>query len=391
MQGHLRQRGKAGIYYAVFDDGRDETGKRRQRWVNLQTTSKRAAERELAKLIAKQTEGMLPPPNSQTLAKYLRVWLDTRRTAGRAESTVFRYERLIERRIIPTLGHIKLADLRPTHLEQHYARELASPRLDGKPGTLAPRTVHFQHQILHAALKQAVLQGLIPRNPADAVTPPQPARGEQTPLTPDQAAVLLQAVSSHRLAPLYYLAITTGMRAGELLGLRWSDVDLDAAMLTVRVQRQYLPGKGIREKVTKEHRGDRPIELTPEEVDALRKHAAAQAAERLRIGPMWQDHGLVFPSEIGTPMQARNLSRHFKSLLKHAGLPDIRFHDLRHTAGTLLMREDSRVVIAQRRLGHKDPATTSRLYGHALPGDQRDAAGKVADVLRRASAVRKAK
>ena len=149
--------------------------------------------------------------------------------------------------------------------------------------------------------------------------------------------------------------------------------------------------QGMREKVTKEHRGDRPIGLTPEEVDTLRKHTAAQAAERLRIGPMWQDHGLVFPSEIGTPMQARNLSRHFKALLKHAGLPDIRFHDLRHTAGTLLMREDSRVVIAQRRLGHKDPATTSRLYGHALPGDQRDAAGKVADVLRRASAARKAK
>jgi integrase len=391
VKGHLVDRGTAGTprWYAVLEDHDPSTGRRKRRWVNLKTALKREAQDALAKLLTQKQEGMLPSPGKVTVAAVLRGFLDSRRTAGKAPSTLYRYGKLVELHIIPALGHIRLTDVRPAHLQEHYARELVAPRGDGKPGTLAPRTVQFQHQILHAALKQAVLQGLIHRNPADAVTPPRPLRKEQSVLSPEQAAVLLESLAGHRLYGLFFLALSTGMRLGELSGLRWSDVDLDAARFSVRVQRQYLPGEGIQERETKEHRGERPIEMTHGEVEVLRRHQALQAEERLRLGPIWQEHGLVFPSEAGTPLYPRNVQRFLKAQLQKVGLPPVRFHDLRHTAGTLIMREDGRVVVAQHRLGHAKASTTMDMYGHALPGDQREAAEKVLAAIQRARPTRK--
>jgi integrase len=175
------------------------------------------------------------------------------------------------------------------------------------------------------------------------------------------------------------------MRQAELLGLRREDVDLEAARL-VRVQRQYLPRTGMVERRTKAYRQDRPVELTDTEVTVLREHRRRQAEERLAAGELWRDHGLVFPSEVGTPLHPRNLLRWFQGLLARAGLPRVRFHDLRHTAATLLLRSDGRVLVAQQRLGHRDPATTTRFYGHVLPGDQRAAAERALDALRAAGA-----
>ncbi len=150
-------------------------------------------------------------------------------------------------------------------------------------------------------------------------------------------------------------------------------MDIDRGRLTVRVQRQYVAGQGILQRRTKAHRTDRPIELTDAEIALLRTQRVHLAEERLLAGDQWQDHGLVFPSGVGTPLNARNVLRWFKRTLDTAGLPAIRFHDLRHTAATLLLQADGRIIIAQQRLGHQDAATTTRSYGHALPGDQRAA------------------
>ncbi len=172
------------------------------------------------------------------------------------------------------------------------------------------------------------------------------------------------------------------MHEGELIGLRWTDVNIDQARLTVRVQRQYILREGIQERRTKGYRTDGPIELTDTEVGILRTQHALGAAERLVVADQWRDHGLVFPSEVGTPLNARNVLRWFKRTLETAGLPDIRFHDLRHTAATLLLRAGGRIIIAQQRLGHQSPTTTTRFYGHALPGDQRAAAERAqADIF----------
>ncbi len=375
MQGHLRQRGKAGTYYAVFDDGRDETGKRRQRWVNLQTTSKREADKTLAKLLTQKAEGTLPPPGRITVAEVLTSYIDSRVTAGRAPRTVGPYRDLATQRIIPAIGSRKAADLRPADLERFYAEQLSAPRLDKQQKDhLSPATVAKMHAIIRAAFRHAVKQGTLTRNPAEVVTPPSAEHPEQQILTPEQVRTLLDVAHDHRLYRLLCLALSTGMREGELMGLRWGDVDLERALLTVRVQRQYIPTEGIRERRTKGYRTDRPIELTEAEVGMLRTQRARVAEERLLAADQWQDHGLVFPSSVGTPLNARNVLRWFKRTLDAAGLPAIRFHDLRHTAATLLLQADGRIIVTQQRLGHQDSATTTRFYGHALPGDQRAAA-----------------
>lgn len=391
MRGHLATQHGGTNWYAVIDE-RDADGKRKRRWINHRTTSKRAAEQALAKILTQQTEGTLPRASRNTVADLLAQYIDSRHTAGRAPATLLNYEHLAGR-ISKRIGHIRLADLQPRDLERLYAAELASEdkRLaeTERAKRISATTVRHEHDLLRAALRHALRQGLVARNVAEAVTPPRRETKEQSVLSPEQAAALLETLAGHRLYALVCLALTAGMRRGELIGLRWLDVNLDEGRLEIRVQRQYRPHEGITERETKEHRGARPIKLTDEEVSVLRAHRARQAEERLATGDLWRDHGPVFPSETGTPLSPRNVQRFLDSALKRAGLPDIRFHDLRHTAGTLLMREDGRVVVAQRRLGHARASTTLDLYGHALPGDQRVAAGRVQEALRKAAASQK--
>jgi integrase len=383
VRGHLRQRGKSGVWYAVLGERDPITGRRRRRWLNLKTTGKRRAEIELAKILTQHSEGGLPPPGRVTVGDLVLSYIESRGVAGRAPRTIQLYELLARKRLLPAIGHLRAADLRPADVEHFYATQLPAGRLDGREGPLSPTTVHRMHALLHAALRRAVRQGLCLRNAADAVTPPQATAGEQRVLQPAEVRALLDRARNHRLFGLLFLALSTGMRQGELIGLRWSDVDLEAGLLTVRVQRQYVTGAGIQERPTKGYRGDRPVELTADELLVLTGRRAAEAQERRRAEGVWEDHGLVFPSEVGTPLNPRNVVRWYKHLLQAAGLPPVRFHDLRHTAATLLLRADGRVLTAQRRLDHRDPGTTTRLYGHVLPGDQRAAAERVVrDVLR---------
>ena len=382
MKGHLRQRGER--WYAVIDVGRTPSGRRHQRWINLGTNSKRAAERALAKVLTQSAEGTLAEPNRATVTELLGQYIESRRVAGRAPATLLNYSHLAGR-IKKRIGHIRLSDLKPGHLEALYAAELADwdARFEAGKKHLSPRTVRHEHDLLRTALKYAVRQGLVVRNPADMVTPPRAPQLEQRVLTPGQVAQLLDTLRPHRLYALIYLAVSTGMRRGELIGLRWGDVDLEARRLEVRVQRQYRPGEGVQERETKEHRGVRAIELTEAEVAVLREHRKRQDLERRDLREAWEDPRLVFASELGTPLNPRNVQRFLDLALKKAGLPDVRFHDLRHTAGTLLMRHDGRVVAAQHRLGHARPSTTLNLYGHALPGDQRQATEHMLEAIER--------
>jgi len=208
-------------------------------------------------------------------------------------------------------------------------------------------------------------------------------------LAPDQAAAFLDVLRNHRLYALFFIAISTGMREGELIGVRWRDLDREGKRLMVRVQRQYFTGKGMVERPTKEHRGTKVIELTDNEITVLQEHRQRIDAERTALSErfgvdVWQDFNLVFPSEVGTPLSPSNLRRLHKATLAKAGLEGVKVHGLRHTAATLMLSADGRVLVASRRLGHADPATTARMYGHVLPGDQREAAEKAMEsVLRR--------
>jgi len=281
------------------------------------------------------------------------------------------YERVIRCHIKPELGRHKLKTLVPDHVEVLYQRKLDAG--------LTPGTVRLVHSILSRALDQAVKWGTVPRNVCKATTPPRAHSEGIKPLDTEQARRLLEEATGERLEALYVIAVTAGLRIGELLGLRWQGVDLESAMLRVR-RTKSTAKTGPRLTARKNGKG-RSIRLTRRAVDALSAHKAAQNAERLKAGSLWEDHGLVFATHGGRPFDSRNVVRtSFKPLLKKAGLPNIRFHDLRHTCATLLLSRGHHPKLVQDLLGHASVALTLDRYSHVLPGmgDQTAAAMEAA-------------
>jgi integrase len=221
------------------------------------------------------------------------------------------------------------------------------------------------------------MDGLIPRNAAAPVKPPRPRREEIRPLDREQVRTLFETARGDRHEAMYIVAVTAGLRRGELQGLRWQDVDLEAG--TIQVRRTLSePKGGYIFEAPKSGKG-RSIRCSQRATEALRSHRTRQNEERLSVGPLWQDHGLVFPSGVGTPLLGGNLNRAFKDLLKRAGLPQsFRFHDLRHTCATLLLRQGVNPKFVQELLGHADISLTLNVYSHVLP-DMGDAAAGAMD------------
>jgi integrase len=238
----------------------------------------------------------------------------------------------------------------------------------------AAASIKQLHAILHKMLKQALRWSVVPRNVADLVTPPRIPKREMHVLSADEARCLLKAARDEPLEALYLLALTTGMRQGELVALCWKDVDLASG--SVRVQRTMHVIDGARQfSEPKSASSRRRIELTQTAIAALSRHRARQAEARLFAGSAWQDNDLVFTNAVGEPIDATNLLRHrFYPLLAKAGLPKIRFHDLRHTAATLLMSEGIHAKIVSEMLGHSTIAITLDLYSHVTPTMQKEAA-----------------
>jgi len=239
------------------------------------------------------------------------------------------------------------------------------------------------HAVLHRALEQAAQWGLTPRNVAKLVTPPRPARREMATLSPEQARASLEAAEGDRLEALYVLALSTGMRQGELLALRWRDVDLEGGTLQVRATLQRTRD-GFQFAEPKTARSRRQVALTKPAVEALRRHRSRQLEERLQMGAAWEDNDLVFANEVGRPIEAGNLIRRsFHPLLDRAGLQHIRFHDLRHTAATLALGKGVHPKIVAEMLGHSQIAVTLDLYSHVTPTMQRQAAEALEAALSR--------
>ena len=320
--------------------------------------------RKLNAALTGRDDGLPVIVERQSVTKYLASWLEAVRPSLR-ERTWVRYEEFVRLHIVPTLGKTPLTKLTPQHLQRLYAERLASG--------LSPTTVHHLHAVLHKALDQALRWNLVARNVSDLVDPPRITRHEMTTLSPESARTLLDAVSGQRLEALYVLALTTGMREGELLGLKWANVDFDGGALEVRGSLQRLKaGLVVAEPKTSHSR--RRVGLTQAALSALRRHRARQAAERLRLGAAWENDELVFADEGGAPIDAtRFLRNSFAPLLKAAGLAPMRFHDLRHTAATLLLGRGVHPKIVSEMLGHSQIAITLDLYSHVTPTMQREA------------------
>ena len=323
---------------------------------------------KLAKAISDRADGLVFDAGSTTTGEYLTRWLSDS-VHGTVQGSTYRsYGRVVDGHLVPGVGRVKLAKLRPDHIRRLYRSMLDA----GK----ATRTVQYAHTLLKRALAQAVMDGLIPRNAAEAVRPPKLKRDEIQPLNADQVRALLNA-SDERSCALYTVAVRTGMRPGEILALRWSDVDLEAG--TVQINRALSEGEFSTPKTP---RSRRRISLSPATVAALKAHRKRQLEERMAKAGLWEDHGLVFPSSVGTPKSQRNLNREFKNAAKRAGLPDhFKLYDLRHTCATLLLARNVHPKYVQELLGHASIALTLDTYSHVIPGMDGGTGGAIDEAL----------
>ncbi|MDI6871906.1 MAG: site-specific integrase [Bacillota bacterium] len=382
MKGHIRRRGDDSWAVVIYL-GKDAAGKDRYRWYSVKGTKKQA-EAKLAELLSSMNQGGYVEPSRLTVAEYLKKWLAEAVEPSVKPKTHQWYKMIVDRHLAPALGRIPLSKLKPLDLQGYFTKALTSGRyVDGEPGkgALSPASVRGQYRVIHRALEQAVKWGLVARNVADAVDPPRVPRREMKTLHRDQVLALLEKSKPTGHYALYLAAVTTGMRQGELLALRWSDVDLDAR--TASVQRT-LKKAGLNPEfdAPKTSKGIRSVALPAELAEALRRQKAEQAEQRLKAGDRWQDFGLLFTTRLGRPISPRNLDREFKELLEAAGLPkEIRFHDLRHTHATLLLGQGVHLKVVSERLGHSSVSITGDIYSHVLPTMQQQAAALLDEAL----------
>ena len=303
---------------------------------------------------------------------FLERWLSDDAAVHVAPSTLARYRQIVGR-LTSLLGALRLQELRPAHVQDAYARLLDD--------SLAPRTVLHHHRVLHKALQQAVRWQVLARNPTDVVTPPRPEHAEMRALRPEEVRVLLAACEDLDVRDVIHTAVTTGLRLGELLGLRWQDLDLDAGTATIARAAQYLPETGVTLRQPKTARGRRTIALSDETLRIFRAHRSRQVEHRFALGPAYQDQDLVFPAGDGAIQPPYRVSQAFRQLVGSTDLGHVRFHDLRHTAATLMLRAGVPTKIVSTRLGHATASLTLDTYSHVTVDMQREAASAIDDVL----------
>ncbi len=371
-----RGRGEGGVYQradgqwcASLATGYDETGRRRRRVVYGST--KAAALEKLANLHTDSVLGCLVAPQRVTLKEFLERWLAEVAKPAVRPRTYQIYDWVIRKHIIHRIGGTPLQKLTAIHLQRLFTL-MQNDRVSA-------RTQQIVFTPLRRALRQAVWWGLLRHNPCDGVERPRAPRPHFTVLNVEQVASFLKAAKTDRLHALYVLAVTTGLRQGELLGLQWSDIDLNAAMLSVNHILEEATTKGTpRLAEPKTAKSRRRVELPKIAVAALRKHRRRMLAKG-HVG------GHVFCDTDGGPIRKSNLTRRsFKPLLSRADLPDIRFHDLRHTSATLLLMEDVHPKVVQERLGHSQINVTLDIYSHVLPSMQKEATARLDRLLEKA-------
>jgi len=316
---------------------------------------------------ARQSTGLIPDAHNLTLDRYLPYWLDLNRSHW-APSTHRQYAQLCRDHILPLIGRIKLTNLRPDHIQQILNADVGQ------------RTRSLIYAVLRRALNQAIKWQLIAHSPLRTLNAPAQPRSEMRALDPAQARHFLEACRDHRLSALFYLAISTGLRQGELLGLMWSDLDRTTGALRIQRQLRRVYGSGLQFTDLKTAASRRQIIIGVETLDRLKAHRIAQLRERL-FQADWHDRDLIFTNALGGPIDPSKLYKIFRQILDAAGLPQIRFHDLRHTAASLMLSQGIHPKIVQERLGHSSINITLDTYSHIIPTLQQNAAGQIEAIL----------
>ncbi|QBF44964.1 tyrosine-type recombinase/integrase [Janibacter limosus] len=361
-EGSIYQRKDGRWTGAVYVLNRD--GGRQRRQVYGRTRGEVAG--KVADLLSLNRKHIPAAPVEVTVQQYAQSWLERLGSSGLKPATVSNYRWVLDRHVLPNIGRQRLVALSP----QHVRTLLLAVSESG----VSARTVQLSRAVLRSMLADAERDQLIHRNVAALVKGPRVERQEVVPWTADEAGQFLTSLEGHRLRPLFAVGVALGLRKGELLALRWQDVDLDVGALRVRATVQRLgKGVGLVTGSPKTARSRRTLPLPQVLVDALREHRTAQALER-EEATSWHDAGLVFTTSKGTMIEPRNLNRFLDEAIARAGLRRIRFHDLRHTCASLLLAQGVSPRVVMEVLGHSQMSMTTDLYGHVMPSSLRSAA-----------------
>ena len=384
MKGSIRQRGK-GSWEICIDTGRDPaTGKRLRHFESVKGT-KKVAQQRMHELLHTLEQGAYVRPSRLTVAQFLGEWLQDYVELNCSPRTKASYEMIIRRHLIPELGSIPLSQLEPRHLQASYSRQRERGRVDGK-GQLSLQTVRYCHSLLAEALGYAVKMGLLSRNVAQATEAPRADHKVMPTLAPEDVPRFLKAAQETPYYTLFYLLLHTGLRRGEALALRWKNVDLGLASLGVSaylsvVEAAYKLNGTYVIKEPKTSHSRRRIALPPSLGLVLRQHKAGQEAQRALLGKPLTDNDFVFAHPDGSPLDPSTVSHAFNKVMRKAGLPHIRLHDLRHTHASLLLQAGVHPKVVQERLGHSSIRVTLDTYSHVMGGLQEVAAQRFDDFL----------
>jgi integrase len=360
-EGSIYQRASDGLWVGAITVGIDEQGKPRRKPVYGKTPQEVQA--KMIPVLHDRQRGIPIQTKRLNVETFLQNWLTDAVEPSVRPKTLRTYSDLVKNHLAPGLGRKQLAKLSPQDVQKFLRDKLRSGL---------------------AALNVGMTWGLVSRNVATLVRPPRIEKTKRTIFTAEQAGTFLDFVKDHRLSALFRVAFSLGLRRGELLGLRWSDIDLEAGTLEVNQALQRVSSElEIAELKTETSHRAFDLNKAPELLDALRAHRTRQLEERLALGERWRNSGMVFCSTVGTPMEPRNLNRAFDKLVKDAGLPKIRLHDARHSCATFLLSQGVPMRTVMEILGHSQISLTMNTYSQIIPQMTKDAIGLVDSVLAR--------
>lgn len=372
--GSIRERSK-GRWEIRVELGQGPNGERKRKIVQFRG-NKTEANKKLRELLTSLDKGIPVSTKKITLGQWLSKWMAEYIVPNKRQKTIERYEGLIQKHIIPDLGSLELTKLTPSEIRTLEAKLTTEG--------MAPKGVELVHTVISGAYKFALQEDLVWRNPAKSVTPPKVVRKDVEPPEISKVKEILQLAEQerHSLYPCLYLMAHTGLRRGEALGLRHQDMNLEVGLISVVQTVGRSLHKGIIIEPTKTTYSRRIVDLDDDTVAVLRAHIGKQLLHRMELDGAYEDNGLVFPDALGKPLNPMTLTRAFQSFAKRLGLTGAKLHDLRHFHASVMLQNGQSLLLVSKRLGHASIATTGDIYGHLLPGWQKEAANAFAKAMR---------
>jgi len=380
---------KDGKWQGQVTIGRDpSTGKLKR--VTYYGKTQKEVQQKIAKALGELTQGIFVEPTKTTVGEWFDTWLKEYKQPPNVKlSTYVSYEMLIRVHLKPSLGNIPLKDLRPEQLQRFYNEKSRNGRADGKGG-LSAKTLRNLHNMIHEGLEQAIRNNLIVRNVSDAITLPKKYKKDIRVLTLEEETQFIQAIQNERLKAAFILCLGSGLRLGELLALRWEDVDLDEGIIKVRQTLNRLKtldeNSPTKTKLIfqepKTEKGKRNVPIPDSVLAELKAHKSRQRLEKLKVGAEYNKENLVFCTEIGTPLEPRSFIRKLHSIIKQAGIAHSNVHALRHTFATRLLEANEHPKVVQEMLGHANISMTLDTYSHVMPEVKKAAAQKLDELFK---------